>query len=138
MAKKKGFVVYKCSECSYTQPGWLGRCPECGAWNTMEECIVDPNAAGFQKKSDGTVAKVRPVPMSKISMQDEGRISTGNVEFDRVLGGGATKRSAILVGGEPGIGKSTLLIQCAAAVIAICLGGGVGVPGQGACGASGA
>ena len=118
MAKKKGSIVYKCSECSYTQPGWLGRCPECGAWNTMEECIVDPNAAGFQKKSDGTVAKVRPVPMSKISMQDEGRIPTGNVELDRVLGGGATKRSAILVGGEPGIGKSTLLIQCAAAVLA--------------------
>jgi len=83
----------------------------------MEECILDPNSAGFQKKSDGTVAKVRPVPMSKISLQNEGRISTGNPEFDRVLGGGATKRSAVLVGGEPGIGKSTLLIQCAASVL---------------------
>ncbi|MBQ1833540.1 MAG: DNA repair protein RadA [Treponema sp.] len=117
MAKKKGSIVYKCSECSYTQPGWLGRCPECGSWNTLEECIVDPNAAGFQKKTDGTVTKVKPVPMSKITMQTEDRTSTGNQEFDRVLGGGATKRSAILVGGEPGIGKSTLLIQCAASVL---------------------
>ncbi len=125
MAKKKGSIVYKCSECSYTQPGWLGRCPECGSWNTMEECIVDPNSAGFQKKPDGTVAKVRPVPMSKIAVQDEDRISTGNQEFDRVLGGGATKRSAVLVGGEPGIGKSTLLIQCAAKVMANQSGGRV-------------
>lgn len=117
MAKKKGSIVYKCSECSYTQPGWLGRCPECGSWNTLEECIVDPNAAGFQKKTDGTVTKIKPVPMSKITMQTEDRTSTGNQEFDRVLGGGATKRSAILVGGEPGIGKSTLLIQCAASVL---------------------
>lgn len=118
MAKKKISTVYKCSECSYTQPGWLGRCPECGSWNTLEECVVDPNAATHQLKPDGTATKIRPVPMSKISLQNDGRLATGNPEFDRVLGGGATKRSAVLVGGEPGIGKSTLLIQCAASVMA--------------------
>ena len=109
MAKKKSTIVYKCSECSYTQPGWLGRCPECGSWNTMEECIVDPNASMAQLKSDGTAVKVKPIPMSKVSLQNEGRISSGNIEFDRVLGGGIVKGSLVLVGGDPGIGKSTLL-----------------------------
>ncbi|MBP5748043.1 MAG: DNA repair protein RadA [Treponema sp.] len=117
MAKKKGSIVYKCSNCSYTQPGWLGRCPNCGEWNSMQECIVDPNAATPSLAVDGTAVKVKPVPMAKISVQDEGRISTGSAEFDRVLGGGAVKRSAILIGGEPGIGKSTLLIQTAASFL---------------------
>lgn len=113
MAKKKS-IIYKCSNCGYSQPAWLGRCPECGEWNTMEEHITDPNASSSQLKSNGTAVKIKPVPLSKVTIQDEGRFSTGNVEFDRVLGGGATKRSAILIGGEPGIGKSTLLIQTAA------------------------
>ena len=117
MAKKKGSIVYKCSNCSYTQPGWLGRCPNCGEWNSMQECIVDPNAAIPSLAVDGTAVKVKPVPMAKISVQDEGRISTGSAEFDRVLGGGAVRRSAILIGGEPGIGKSTLLIQTAASFL---------------------
>lgn len=118
MAKKKGSIVYKCSNCGYTQPGWLGRCPECGEWNTLEECILDPDAVSAKIKVDGTSVKAKPMPLGKIDVQDEGRISTGNEEFDRVLGGGATKRSAILIGGEPGIGKSTLLIQTAASVMA--------------------
>ncbi|MBP5752360.1 MAG: DNA repair protein RadA [Treponema sp.] len=117
MAKKKGSIVYKCSSCGYTQPAWLGKCPQCGEWNTMEECIVDPNASSPRLNADGTTKKARPVPLSKIQVQAEGRISTGNVEFDRVLGGGAVKCSAVLLGGEPGIGKSTLLIQTAASVL---------------------
>ena len=117
MAKKKGSIVYKCSSCGYTQPAWLGKCPQCGEWNTLEECIVDPNAASPRMNADGTAKKARPVPLSKIQVQSEGRISTGNVEFDRVLGGGAVKCSAVLLGGEPGIGKSTLLIQTAASVL---------------------
>lgn len=118
MAKKKGSVVYKCSNCSYTQPAWLGRCPECGEWNSLEECILDPNAARSVSKPDGTSAQAKPVPMSAVQLQPDSRISTGNEEFDRVLGGGATKRSAILIGGEPGIGKSTLLLQVSAALLA--------------------
>ncbi|MBB5218584.1 DNA repair protein RadA/Sms [Treponema rectale] len=118
MAKKKGSVVYKCSGCGYTQPGWLGRCPECGEWNTMEECIVDPNAASPLVHQDGTSVKVKPVPMKTVALEDSARYSTGNSEFDRVLGGGAVKRSAVLIGGEPGIGKSTLLIQTSAAFLA--------------------
>ncbi|MCR5725677.1 MAG: DNA repair protein RadA [Treponema sp.] len=113
MAKKKSVTVYKCSECGYSQPRWLGRCPQCGSWNTLEECISDPNstAAAF---GQGAAEKVKPVPLSSINAQENARLLTGIAEFDRVLGGGATKRSAILIGGEPGIGKSTLMLQTAA------------------------
>ena len=114
-AKSSKSIVYKCTECGYTQPRWLGRCPQCGSWNTLEEAIVDPNsnAAAF-----GNVAteKIKPVPLANISAQENSRIETGIAEFDRVLGGGAMKRSAILIGGEPGIGKSTLMIQACAAI----------------------
>ena len=116
MAKTKTkTTVYKCTECGYTQPRWLGRCPQCGAWNTLEEAIVDPNsnAAAF---GSNAVEKAKPVPLANISAQENSRIKTGIFEFDRVLGGGATKRSAILIGGEPGIGKSTLMIQACSAI----------------------
>lgn len=115
MAKKKSVTVYKCSECGYTQPTWLGRCPECGSWNTLEECISDPNstAAAFGQSA---TEKIKPVPLANVTAQENARVSTEIEEFDRVLGGGAMKRSAILIGGEPGIGKSTLMIQTAAAI----------------------
>lgn len=115
MAKKKSITVYKCSECGYTQPTWLGRCPECGSWNTLEECISDPNstAAAFGQSA---TEKIKPVPLANVTAQENARVSTKIGEFDRVLGGGAMKRSAILIGGEPGIGKSTLMIQTAAAI----------------------
>ena len=115
MAKKKSSVIFKCSQCGYSQPAWLGRCPECGSWNSMEECISDPNstAAAF---GSSVAEKIKPLPLSNVSAQENSRIATGIAEFDRVLGGGAMKRSAILIGGEPGIGKSTLMIQTAAAV----------------------
>ena len=113
MAKKKIQISYKCSQCGFTQPRWLGRCPECGSWNTMEECVHDPNA--LSSVAPGNIAvKVKPVMLSEISAMNDDRVSTGIKEFDRVLGGsGAVKRSAILLGGEPGIGKSTLLLQVA-------------------------
>ena len=114
---KKGSVIYKCSSCGYSQPAWLGRCPQCGEWNSFEEFINDPNSAVPKTSASGFSQKVKPTPLAKIQIQDEVRFSTGNPEFDRVLGGGATKRSAILIGGEPGIGKSTLLIQTAASML---------------------
>ena len=116
MAKKNGSIIYKCSNCGYTQPRWLGRCPECGEWNSLEEIIIDRNnitPAGRRKEA---VEKQKPVVLSTIEAQKNTRLSTGIDEFDRVLGGGATKRSAILLGGEPGIGKSTLLLQTAASI----------------------
>lgn len=118
MAKKKAnSVVYKCSNCGFSQPRWLGRCPECGEWNTMEEHAAETSAAALPYgKMPGTTERITPVPLSSVSPMECARISTGNTEFDRVLGGGATKRSAILIGGEPGIGKSTLLLQTASSV----------------------
>lgn len=119
MAKIKARTVYKCSSCNSVQSVWNGRCPSCGAWNTIEECIEDPNstAAAFGQKASG-IAK--PVPLASVNAQENSRLLTGIQEFDRVLGSGAMKRSAILIGGEPGIGKSTLLMQTAAAVASRC------------------
>ena len=111
MAKKS--IVFTCSACGYTQPKWLGRCPNCGAWNTLEE-TADESASlknPFKQSSGKTETNI---PLSKVQSQDAERLTTGLSEFDRVLGGGAIKRSAILIGGEPGIGKSTLLLQTAA------------------------
>lgn len=118
MAKKKAnSVVYKCSNCGFSQPRWLGRCPECGEWNTMEEHAAETSTAALPYgRMPGTTERITPVPLSSVSPMECARISTGNTEFDRVLGGGATKRSAILIGGEPGIGKSTLLLQTASSV----------------------
>ena len=119
MAKIKARTVYKCSSCNSVQSVWNGRCPSCGAWNTIEECIEDPNstAAAFGQKAS-EIAK--PVPLASVNAQENSRLLTGIQEFDRVLGTGAMKRSAILIGGEPGIGKSTLLMQTAAAVASRC------------------
>lgn len=118
MAKKSGSISYRCSNCGYTQPRWLGRCPECGEWNSLEEIIIDKNNVSPAGRGSEAVEKQKPVGLSTVKAQENSRLSTGISEFDRVLGGGATKRSAILLGGEPGIGKSTLLLQTAASVAA--------------------
>lgn len=111
MAKKNGTITYKCSSCGYSQPRWLGRCPECGEWNSLEEIIIDRNAVSPAGHGSEAVQMQKPVFLDSVQAQEKTRLSTGIEEFNRVLGGGATKRSAILLGGEPGIGKSTLLLQ---------------------------
>lgn len=123
--KKTGATAFRCTQCGYTQPRWLGRCPDCGEWNTLEEILVQDaglSATGSSglSGSGGTgfgssAAVPRAVPLSAIDAQDGARLPTGIGELDRVLGGAAMKRSAILIGGEPGIGKSTLLLQAASA-----------------------
>lgn len=114
MAKKKNTTVYKCSECNYVQPAWLGKCPNCGLWNTFEQ-VIDDSTSKSAIFNNG-IKKVTPVPLASISKQEDQRLITNIPEFDRVLGNGAMKRSAILLGGEPGIGKSTLLIQTASQI----------------------
>ncbi len=118
MAKKKtGSVVFKCSSCSYSQPRWLGRCPECGEWNSFVEHVLDSNTiTPTLGNPTGVVIKQKPVPLSTVDPLEGSRFMTGIGEFDRVLGGGAMKPSAVLIGGEPGIGKSTLMIQAAEAM----------------------
>jgi DNA repair protein RadA/Sms len=120
MAKKKNQTIFKCSNCGYTQPRWMGRCPDCGEWNSFHEFVIDKNSntPGFAATSGNVAVKVKPIPLANVDPMEGTRISTGISEFDRVLGGGAMKRSAILIGGEPGIGKSTLLLQTVAAVAA--------------------
>lgn len=117
MAKKKtGDLAHRCSKCGYTQARWLGRCPECGEWNTFEEVAINQDYSAAERSiAEKFVKEVHSVPLDAIEANDAVRLSTGIAEFDRVLGGGAVKRSAILIGGEPGIGKSTLLLQAASA-----------------------
>ena len=105
MAKTK--TVFFCTDCGTETPKWMGRCPGCGAFNTMQEHIEKPSAPGKVKL--GTSRQPRPI--RELDSGDEIRFSTGMGELDRVLGGGAVAGSLVLVGGAPGIGKSTLLLQ---------------------------
>jgi DNA repair protein RadA/Sms len=108
MSKVKTF--YQCQACGYSSPKWLGKCPDCNAWNTMVE---EKTSSGARLQGHASLEKPRPQPLSSISGGKEKRIATGINELDRVLGGGVVAGSVILVGGDPGIGKSTLLIQAA-------------------------
>lgn len=108
MAKGKT-TVYFCQSCGYESSKWMGQCPACREWNTFAEEIVDKKSAGKVKKAAAGDAKA--VPISAIEASEEERTSTNIKELDRVLGGGIVKGSLILVGGDPGIGKSTLLLQ---------------------------
>ena len=108
MAKIKS--VYICSECGYESPKWYGKCPSCGEWNTMNEEIKDTAKTASTSRSHAT-AYAPPVPIREIDTTDEIRYQTGSKELDRVMGGGIVKGSLILLGGDPGIGKSTILLQ---------------------------
>lgn len=108
MAKGKA-TVYFCQNCGYESTKWMGQCPGCHEWNTFVEEVVDKKSVGRTKVQDRNPA--RPVPLSDIEMTQDKRISTGIKELDRVLGGGIVTGSLVLVGGDPGIGKSTLLLQ---------------------------
>lgn len=116
MAKKKNGIIYRCASCGITQPKWLGRCPDCGEWNTLEECVVDSASpkSSLVGNASNVALRARAMPLAEVTAMEGSRLITGISEFDRVLGGGAMKQSAILLGGEPGIGKSTLLLQAAA------------------------
>ena len=108
MAKGKTSVFF-CQNCGYESAKWMGQCPGCKEWNTFVEETIDKksiSSAGKRRTSEAT-----PLPLSKIQSSDEERTTTGMPELDRVLGGGIVKGSLVLVGGDPGIGKSTLLLQ---------------------------
>lgn len=108
MAKIK--TVFFCTNCGNETPKWQGRCPACGAWNTLEEHIEKPSAIGKNKSAPVGTSR-RPQKLSQLDSDNEIRFSTGMGELDRVLGSGAVVGSLVLVGGAPGIGKSTLLLQ---------------------------
>ena len=112
MAKKK--VTYECMACGYESPRYLGKCPNCGAWNQMEEQITetkiqtDKRQITIKRQDAGDQRAKR---LSEITYRNETRVTTQFQEFDRVLGGGVVEGSLVLIGGDPGIGKSTLLLQ---------------------------
>lgn len=111
MAKAKQTTVYYCQNCGHESAKWLGQCPMCKEWNSFAEEIVNRNRTGSGKISAGGKAKAEPVVLSDVSMKSEEKVTTGIGELDRVLGGGIVPGSLTLVGGDPGIGKSTLLLQ---------------------------
>ncbi len=106
MAKMK--TKFICAECGYESPRWMGKCPECNQWNTMNEEIIAPASTS---KINYIPSSNRPVTLGEVTIEDEDRITTGMGELNRVLGGGVVPGSLILIGGDPGIGKSTILLQ---------------------------
>ena len=109
MAKIKS--VYICAECGYESPKWMGKCPSCGEWNTMNEESRDTAKTAPAAKTRTRSSYSAPYSIREISTDDEHRYDTGCHELNRVLGGGIVKGSLILLGGDPGIGKSTVLMQ---------------------------
>ena len=115
MAKATG-TVYVCQNCGKQSNKWLGKCPDCGEWNSFVEERARPAAGatkGMAARGGFRLKEVKPVRFGEIESQTEARVSSGVTEFDRVLGGGIVPGSLILIGGDPGIGKSTLLLQVA-------------------------
>ena len=112
MAKDK--IAYVCSNCGQDSPKWIGKCPNCGQWNTFKEIrIAADTGQQAAKMAAQTVAstvhgKSRPVHLKDIASHEEPRLDLHDAEFNRVLGGGLVPGSIVLLGGEPGIGKSTL------------------------------
>ncbi|MGA9118372.1 MAG: DNA repair protein RadA [Bacteroidota bacterium] len=115
MAKTRS--TYVCQSCAYESARWAGKCPNCGAWNSFVEEVSAP-ARGSRKGGGGVSLRnaVAPVPITEVEFRSESRIPTRIQEFDRVLGGGIVPGSLILIGGDPGIGKSTLMMQMAASL----------------------
>ena len=104
----KSKTMYVCTQCSYESAKWYGQCPGCGEWNTMEETVINSVAS---KSRSVSLDRGRAVVIDEISETSEIRYDTGISEFNRVLGGGLVKGSLVLIGGDPGIGKSTILLQ---------------------------
>jgi DNA repair protein RadA/Sms len=107
-SKKPGKVIFVCQGCGYHSLKWLGKCPECGEWDSLVE---ERQGTSILPGGATSIQQAQPVPIDSVEMDEGKRIKTGIQEFDRVLGGGLVPGSLILVGGDPGIGKSTLMLQ---------------------------
>jgi DNA repair protein RadA/Sms len=118
MSKRNSKTVFGCQSCGFQSPKWLGKCPDCGQWDSFaEEISVRADTSGPLRGIAGAL-KPKPVPIDAVVLEEQERLSTGIVEFDRVLGGGLVAGSLVLIGGEPGIGKSTLMLQALHAMAA--------------------
>lgn len=117
-SKAKKEIEFLCTECGNTTPKWAGKCPFCGAWSSLKEHAVEmlPDGGRAARGLGGPVHRV--VPLKDVATEDTRRLSTANAEFDRVLGGGLAPGSLVLIGGDPGIGKSTLVLSTLATMTA--------------------
>jgi DNA repair protein RadA/Sms len=109
---KKSEIIFVCQNCGHQSRKWLGKCPECGEWNSLVEERSQPVRKG-NARTNFNLRQVSAVPFTEIEAQDDVRVPSGLDEFDRVLGGGIVPGTLVLIGGDPGIGKSTLLLQVA-------------------------
>ena len=115
MAKSK--ITYTCRSCGSVHTKWNGQCADCGEWNTLEEAVIaQPKAGSLSERFEGYAGKSIITAIEDVSLAEQPRLSTGLSELDRALGGGLVPGSITLIGGDPGIGKSTLLLQCMAAM----------------------
>lgn len=105
----KSPTIFECQHCGYSSAKWLGRCPDCGGWNSF----VEEKRPRAREASAHHRGKTKATPLTEVVIEETPRIETRNPEFDRVLGGGLVPGSLVLLGGEPGAGKSTLLLQIA-------------------------
>ena len=106
-------TVYICSECEYSSAKWLGKCPKCSAWNSFVEDVItaEPQTAQKKRTSLSGLGESRPQEFKNLEIPEYIRTNTGLSELDRVLGGGLVSGSVVLLSGEPGIGKSTILLH---------------------------
>lgn len=111
MAKAKKSTVFFCQECGFESTKWMGQCPGCKAWNSFVEETINQNLVSASGKKTSAISSKEPAALSTVSLSKEDRVEIGIEELDRVLGGGIVPGSLSLVGGDPGIGKSTLLLQ---------------------------
>src|SRR5438874_1554506 len=111
--KSKSRNMFICQQCGSEQPKWTGRCPDCGGWNTFVETLVTAPTISHAAvaRADGLGTGNRPLPLPQVESGNFRRIGVPGDEFNRVLGGGIVPGSLVLIGGDPGIGKSTLLLQ---------------------------
>src|SRR4029078_2002935 len=110
--KTKTKISFVCQECGYDTPSWLGKCPECGAWNSMREITIPKDTISTASQQlRGLEPSTGPKTLKEITFSQKQRFTTGFLEFDTVLGGGIVPGSVMLLAGDPGVGKSTLLLQ---------------------------
>ncbi len=111
MAPKPPRIIYICQQCGFQTGKWLGKCPECQAWNSFLEELPTPEPLGRVMATSRSSGRSQPLPLLSLTASPEDRFATGLAEFDRALGGGVVPGSVVLLGGDPGIGKSTLMLQ---------------------------
>jgi DNA repair protein RadA/Sms len=115
LAPKKEKILYVCSNCGSTSLKWLGKCPDCGSWDSFVEEVEKKSRSGVKNR----LKSRKPVSLSSVESDSESRVETRIGEFDRVLGGGVVPGSLVLIGGDPGIGKSTLMLQMASSLASL-------------------